>query len=322
MENQTFLSEYPNLEEWYFHRAGQENQKQLFDLCRSLNHSEIQNVSLDISKFLTQIFETTSNLKSDLECLEELCLLQGVEINAIYVKIIESSITENCISQLFEVFKNLAMQSKSAVYCFFSAWMALNTDQLEECIELCDITDVSNSDFKGLAGQANLELQNFEEALACFEAATEEKPLDPIHWFWLAKSAFALNRPEEAWQASMECYKLRPTHVEACLLLGIIASEENFYPDNLIDAWTALWGHLQHTANQGLISGILFEIGFKLEDEDKMIELINQLNFRKLASSSDFSKNLGSILKGLNKQGWFEANKLFIDRYESGINPS
>ncbi|SME89925.1 tetratricopeptide repeat protein [Pseudobacteriovorax antillogorgiicola] len=321
MSTSSYLSHYPNLEQWYFHKGLQDENRTLFRLCRSLNAEGFNEVCDNISFFFLNLTNLSENdLIETLEDLETYCSAMKTNYHNLVVQIVERSIKEDCWQSLYSSLSALARKSKMSIYCFMSAWMALNTDKREDCLEFYELSDQKNADFHSLLGQAYIELEQFDKAHRCFELSTEMAPLDPIHWFWHAKSAFTLGLTDEAWQSAKECQNLLPHNAEACVLLGMITTEIDGPRQSQLEvAWNALWPLIDHVEDPGFLAQLMFGIGFKMSDESYTHALIEKINFKRLARNTEFIGKLGSILRELASKPWPETNRLFLEKYQEAL---
>lgn len=301
MDDQTYLSSFPHLEEWYFNHGSQDfDNVILFKVCKALLTSNLTKL-IDRLCFILNTINQLDDASEELVQLESATSSFGLSLPDLLVHISEQSIHQNIETPLLHsTFSNIARKTATPTYCFLAAWICLNTGNYEGVIQNCKLSSTKNSDFFGIMGQAYLEMRNFKQALQNLELATEHAPLDPLHWFWLAKCLFSMEQIEEAGHAALHCFKLVPDNIEAAVLVSIVL-EDTSCIHILKDAWNEVVEHIQSEDSiNGYIVNVLLSIAIKLKDKSKIQEAINTAEPLHIQKCSLLRENCFKFIEDLN----------------------
>ena len=258
--------------------------------------------------------------KDNLEELEDFCSSFDAAFSQILLAIVERTILAG-VSDIFapSLYK-LAQNAKLTVYCFIGAWLALNEDNPTQAIALCDLAPQKSGDIYGLKGQACLDAQHYRRAHQAFVQSTRLAPLDPVQWFWLAKSSYALANHEEAWQAASKCHDLAPQNLEAVVLMSIIARSTK-EASKINQVWSLLWSISGPSIQSAPVLITLLELALSLEDSRKLEAILEQTALESLSPSKELAKKLPPLLRELEKDCFVGLKPKALDTLAKVFSP-
>ncbi len=312
MTSHLIIDRFPKLSAWY-HTQGKQQENILCDLCDSIAQSETASVIQSLASLLTE--QVKSNATENIQYLEDSCSAFACELSQIILQAAERGIYENQIAPLYAALSKLATSTKLTVYCFIAAWVALNCDDPQNCIKLCDKTNAKSSDLYGLKGQACMESQQFQLAWDCFQLATQLAPKDPLQWFWLAKAAYAMGQNNHAWDAAEQCHILEPRDVQIGILLSLIAMIEPYQNQRLLYAWHALWDITDGEISNGYLIAVMMEIALLLRSPLKLQQIIHATNVARMTYTEDLTRKLPQFLRELQRTDFTAIKPQAIDLF-------
>jgi tetratricopeptide (TPR) repeat protein len=225
----------------------------------------------------------------------------------------------------FDLISQLADQSGLMAFRFMSAWIALNLDQLDECINECEKVEVPSSSIAALHGQALLEAGRAEEAALTLEVCVKLNPKELYGWFQLVKAQFCIDEFDSAWESLEKCSKLAPQSSEVAFFKALVAMKTLENTDRLRAAWQAAKVHFKRNADYQQYFSYLICIGFALNEEGILKEIIAMADFDKLKLQADFLSEIPKILRELQVKKWHEVATMFLGEIteisEQGLAP-
>lgn len=302
---------YPAIEEY----ANRESELKTHSkaICKVMTSPTVNQLESQLSLFLENLLLDATDPNEALDEIFSELLAVKIHLYEALSATVESCIQFNCVKHIFPTFQKIGSLSGDPIFCFFTAFMALNLNDHQTCIQFCQKSSSQSSDFHALEAQAHFEQGNYLKASENYELASEENPLNPMYWYWLAKTYFLTDQTRESWEAALQCVKLQSEDIEACTLLSIIALEAKTNIDYLNTSWDYLRKFLPEKNYQAGVFTHLSKIAMALKDEKKILEAIREIDFESLRKSKFFQGDLTEILKSLNNHKFIEAHTKLID---------
>ena len=179
MDEHNLLEELPKLEEWYSQQSLVDADPNLMQLCQILNQPAGQSSFGQLGYFLSNL----SQHGDSLEAIEDALLSIDLELAKILVPLIETALQNSHHEELYPAIVKVAERTANPSYCFLASWLALNIHRLEDCVAFAKWTEIRNPDYFGVLGQAYLEMEEFDNAIECFEKASEHQLWTQCHGF-------------------------------------------------------------------------------------------------------------------------------------------
>lgn len=214
----------------------------------------------------------------------------------------------------YQLMEDAAKKLNDAPLCFLSAWGALNSNKLEECIRISQIMEEDYAPMLTIRGQAQLELGYCNDAINSLDAALELSPHDPLIWYQLAKAELVLGHLEKAWMATSVCDKICPCNEDVAILYTLIATDKLAQNDEWFDvAWQALQQISQEAneQNQQLLYHMML-LAFAKKEKTWAEEIITKINWLQVEASWIQNKQLSTILKQLGDLQWYDLSSIVL----------
>lgn len=205
-----------------------------------------------------------------------------------------------------------------STFNFLSAWLALNNDLPDICVEEAEKIDRPVAPLLTIQGQALLELGQAHRAIDALKLATNIEPKEILAWFQLAKAYHVTDDHDLAFMALRECRKIAPECQEIAVFMTLVAISEN-HPDKakIGESWDYMQRFAaQESDNPDFIKAMM-DLAFKNGQEHQVQWVLNNFSI-----SSAFGKPQGvpllpTILRAFQSKQWFELAADFLSK----INP-
>lgn len=322
VEIKKFIDYFPGLKNNCLTKGeNQENQLPLIQgIASSLDSQSIQDVVDSFTneiKKITEQFTNNSDLKTLIQAVEMKLSLLDTDLWKVFSFICEQSIIQNISAELAAALDDLSNHSKVEMLYFLAAWMHINRDEIDLCIETCLKLSTNYSPVLGLLGQCYIEKGKYKEAVTALEDATEIGPYDAVNWYLLSRAYLKNEQYQEAWDSCQKCLELQPKAPDIPIQMALIANSVK--PENRSWKQIALLANQKSTetntdSSEALIVSLHFSID--LDKRDVTLDLIKKMNFQILMRDQFFKKEMGSVMKRLNEKCWPEASIMFISKIE------
>jgi hypothetical protein len=241
---------------------------------------------------------------------EERLLSLDFDFMRVACDIAEFAITNRGGADFLHLMQEIANQSELQVFRFLAAWTALNTNQLELCIEECEKIDTPFACVYTLQGQAFLESGQVNEAIDNLRLAVELGPNEVLSHFQLAKAYQVNGDSTKAWHTLEECQRLSADHPEIDGFKAMIAlahtdtQQSAVWLDEIVPK---LMDHVRNDPNNPAMVQLAIEATLKLSVEARIYDLLQIANWGELRFDREFLAAVPTILKRLDHQGWKRA---------------
>lgn len=209
---------------------------------------------------------------------------------------------------------SLARQTNLVSFWFLRAWTALNSEDFETCIRICDSVHEDFAPIFTLKGQALLESGFAQESIPALEKALELDPGEILTWFQLAKAEWTLNHPLEAWDALDQCLRLRKLHPEVLIFQAQIALESETMNHKRADLLPRLTPFLEHLHNDPQYAECITRLALLLSSKEITTKVIKRISWSEIYEDLIRQKALSWILKRLGEYGWFDLANIILSQ--------
>jgi tetratricopeptide (TPR) repeat protein len=230
----------------------------------------------------------------------------GIDLTVFVSDFATASIELNRGHEYVPLVKALADVTNLLSYRFLLAWMALNLNDLEQCIFECEKIDQPYAAIYTIHGQALLELGKAAEAIEILSIATELDPKEILAQFQLAKANLVIGDYQAAWHSARECWRHSANDPDVALILSLIANEMAATPKIIEEAWSALSSFLRvGCTNTGLVTSLL-DLSFKKGEKTWAALVVDRTNWAVIFSNAEIYQKIGKILRSFGENGWLD----------------
>lgn len=321
------LGDYPKLYRWYSERL--ENPPEvsdhvatlIFNTGRALEHSLEGRLRIWMSA-VEHFFNHATDGQRDFLKAERTFQECDVDFFVLASELAETALKTAKGPTFQSLMQQIADKSQLSVFRFFSAWTALNTGELDLCIDECEkITDPFACVYT-LQGQAFLETGSVDEAIDALVLAIDLSPQEVMAHFQLAKAYFTKDEFEKAWLCLEKCKALMPDHPEVQTFMAMIALR--------IDDTASRAGKLQQILPELLVLlesdqeniDLLFltiDATFLVEDKNAMGTILETVSWEKLRKQPKFMSQIATILRELDKKNWRDISLALLTKLTSDL---
>ena len=284
------LEDHPQLWRWFAsHREVRESDDPvtytLYRLCCALSAEDSQFLPC-LEATLSHLL-TVENPASVVDGVERIMAQSGAPLAEFFTEALEFALLQGCGGQFHDLMAALAAKSKLVTFYFLAAWMALNLDQLEDCINHCELVTTPFAPITTLHGQALLDLGEADEAIDVLQIAVKLAPEEPLAWFQLAKAFHLRDRNEEALAALRRLRRILPKNGEVCLMMVIVVAAVNEADPALCEeAWNAIMPFAGDLTKDCVTVSHMFNLAMKSGRQEYMTWVIDNANRRRRSSLS------------------------------------
>lgn len=303
------LQDYPKLARWYLGRIDSPPTSDdlvghfIWMICRCLQQDDAAMVASWVSS-LKEFANTSQSPCDDYRRAEEILAEAGLNISELATEVAETAVKKGTTDDLLNMMTRMADDSHLVVFRFLAAWIALNTDDLNRCVDECEKIDQPFASVYTIHGQALLELGRPKEAIEVLNVAVSISPNEILAWFQLAKAYHIEGDVEKSWNALELTRRLAPQSAEVAAFMAMIALQEPRDSDRLRKAGSILFPHLtEFAANEGLAVTAL-QLAMALQDQAQAAIIAETAHWDKFVLAPGFLKKLPPILRSLAQLEW------------------
>lgn len=255
--------------------------------------SKTENAELDYEKIVQLFFNKKLSL---LECISKAC---------------ETSIQESN-TEILTSLTGLADLTAHDGLRFLAAWFALNSNDLQTCIDQCNRCTHDSAQMLTLKGQALLETSQIKPAIEALSEATKYDANEILAWFQLAKAYYAIDKFIQAYTALNKCLQLEPNNSEIKLFLGFVAlhldqSAQQRCCQLLLD------GRHPHSGNAEYCSTLL-ALAIGCDDKSAAVEIIETGQWMTFLQNKSFQSQLAELLRQLERKNWWPESRALLEK--------
>lgn len=189
---------------------------------------------------------------------------------------------------------------------FLAAWTALNTGDLETCIDECEKEIEPHAPIYTLLGQALLESGRSNEAIEALKIAIKLDRHDALALFQLIKAYLVMGNTHEAAAASDRCRLVVGKNVELeCLSAMVVLSDHAKNHDFAEQTLNRLGQFFKEDPGNLDLMTLAFDVADMKGDQIALANLFRTADISRLARRSDFLSKMTLILKKLGERQWF-----------------
>lgn len=315
---------FQKLKSWLEHHQIQPDKTQEplqyfnWKFCDILNSNEslLPFLLLD---FYKECLSSKEDLSKIIKSLDTFLARHEFDFYQFIAQITEISLNHLLGEEILVILRQLNQKAEIPQFRFLAAWVALNTNNLQDCIYQATKLGNKNADALTIKGQALLESNMIDEGIATLEAATRIDSTQTLAWFQLAKGYYSISRYEESWYALRHCQRLNPNNAEIALFLAILALQTS-QKDWLKIAWISLKPHLTDYCDNIEVVLKLLLIAIHLKQKAMAQEVINSADWSKIQNNKAFLANISSILHPLGQNQWYDLANLLLIKVTNKTN--
>lgn len=316
MDYMGHLAKYPGLADWYArehstHKDREQGPSQfVFKLCESLSLSTT-NTPLSLADQMDVYFQSKSEALDNYLGAEAIINRCNESLLNIISNIGETAVRSGTSKRFIAAVSNAADKTGIIGLRFLSAWMCLNTGDLQRCVAECEKVDEPFASIYTILGQALLELHEPQQAIDALRVAVKLSPDEILAWFQLAKCYYALNDSENAFRSLLECERISPRNIEIALFQAFIANDSDNQSIQL-NAYRNLKPHLGSYAGDAEVVFNLLQLGIKLGDKALLEKCLAEINFERLRTDNRFAQLVSPFLRNLYDRNWMDLSAKFL----------
>jgi len=276
----------------------------VWQLARSMTASDPARLICAWNEAIDDLINDNKNAYEDFLAAEDLLILLGVNFMEVSVEIAEKSLTAGLSDAMLATCERAADATAMVSFRFLAAWLALNSNELERCIDLCEKVEQPFSAIYTLHGQALIESLQPAAAIEVLEAATSLSPQEILAWFQLAKAYDINEQPEEAWRCLQSCLALAPQNLEIATFMAIVSLHEPSEQDKQMAAWNTLWPHRHLLREKTNFVVLMADLSFALNEAKLFQQLIEVIDWQALYGEANFMRALPKILRQMHQRKW------------------
>lgn len=305
------MSHFPKLEEWYESASSSAAKDLKVVFLREMAHSfSLSPAELGLRHWMRHLALFIDSAQGDPQVFldfEEQCYAFDIDFMKIACDVAEFAIRHERGHDFLNLMQSVADKTDLQVFRFLAAWTALNTHQLQLCIDECEKIETPFACVYTLQGQAYLERGDLAMAQDSLKLALALAPADMMTLFQLAKVYYLRDETQLAWATLCQCEQIQAHHPEVDSFKTVVAlkhTDEVEQRDWLRLMVPVMLQHLgQEPANAAMLH-LLFEVQLALSDEEGMQQMLAIADWRQLKRDPDFMGGLADILRLLDQKGW------------------
>jgi tetratricopeptide (TPR) repeat protein len=196
---------------------------------------------------------------------------------------------------------------------FLLAWIYLNLNQLQDCVDQCEAIEDFSAAAYTLKGQAELEMGSVDAAIETLAIAVKLDANEVLGWFQLTKALYAQGKYQAAWNAAAQCSRLATTSGEVAYIKGLLATLKGSikWAD---EAWPQMVEHLPVQKGNSHFVSTLLTLAIQRNDMLGFKMVVKQLDADDLVADRDFMSKLAPILKELGTRHQFVEAKMLLEK--------
>lgn len=311
---------YPKLHDWYSVRKSGLQPARYDTVIESTAFSIAEAVFAATAKTRISIWHTTLDTflnqsefpRDDYQKLERFLSGMHFDLTQFNSELGYEAFQENMVRDFSGTINHLARKTNLVSFWFLSAWTALNTEDYESCLSICESVKEDFAPIFTIKGQALLESGFTQESIPAFERSLELDPGDLLTWFQLAKAEWTLNHPEEAWNALEQCLQKTGQHPEVLIFQAQIAVESESMGGKRVELLSRLKPFLDSLHGDSLYANFVTRLALVLGSKESTREIIEKISWAKVCEDLIKQKSLAPILKQLGKYGWYDLAQIVL----------
>ena len=316
------LHDFPALAKWY---AENEQRPQptdglkhaIWHICHALAHDGIPLVDY-WQKALQPLIHSSGEPERDFTELQNTLATGGMDIFAVSTEVAELAVSVNRSQEYFTLMQNLADKTGLAVFRFIAAWTALNSDDVDGCIDECEKVETPVACINTLHGQALLESGRTDEAIEVLKIAVSLSPKELLAIFQLAKAYHITDQHQLAWESMQECDALAPGNDEIAYFLAMIAlSVTHDSEEKISEATNKMISSFETTPDSAMKFIMLCDLAFRAKFNETFTQALAIADFDELRKSPELMTKTAWILRELDQLGWQESSVEFLTKMTS-----
>jgi tetratricopeptide (TPR) repeat protein len=301
---------YPQYWAWYRSKSDAEGLRPYERFAWDLMHALVSPRRDGIKEWILAIERlprVSANLLEDFLIADSLVQELGkVALPMILSQLAERSIVLGDGEKCQKAIRKFADQIPISALRFLSAWMALNLNQLEVCIEECEKEREPHAAVYTLLGQALLESGRALEAIDALKVAVKLDRKDPVTQVQIIKAYLVSNQPQKAIEPIVYCRELLGYNIEiecfaAMVVIQLGGSMQEFCFDTA-DRLMQLFE--QEPSNLDLLS-LTADVIFACNRQDVAEKLFSCADFPKLSRRPDFIGKMAKLLRQAGEKQWY-----------------
>ena len=265
-----------------------------------------------LDDFLNSGDETGSSYQRNERILKDL----GIDLAVFISDFATVGIELNRGQEYSPLVEILAERTNLLSYRFLLAWMALNLNDLERCIQECEKVDQPYAAIYTMHGQALLEMGKAAEAIEVLAIAVELDPREYLAQFLLAKASLITSDYATAWSAAKACWKHSANDPEVAMLLSLVANEMTATPAVLDEAWLALSAFLREGCTNEVLIANLLGLSFKRREKDWARLVVERTDWGEVFSNPGIYQNIGKILRNFGEHHWLDLAAVILKEFD------
>ena len=310
------LDDYPKLVKWYALRretlpnGGDPVTAFLHQVCNALKEDDQRFVK----RFADALATLVTHPRGAALCndVEQALAEKGAVFTELTSEAAELALAHGQGEQYFDLLRTLGDRTSLATFRFLAAWVALNLNCLEDCIEQCELVEQPIAQVQTLHGQALLESGEAEEAIQVLEAAVHNSPDEVLAWFQLAKAYHVLERYAQAIDTVRRLRRIAPQSAEVSLMMAIVVlSSGANEPTLVLETWRAVSLFVKDLDGDATNLGYLFDLALRSGEEANMVWLIENISWDRARRAEGFTRFVTKALRALTP--WPRSAQRFIE---------
>lgn len=319
-EQESRLLALPKLNQWFAGKTSKPPRLEemedfhLFFIARSINSSHLKTRPSWITHLDQVITSSPSLLRHILET-DALAAELGSSLVDLYGILAEHAVVTNYGPHARHVLRKIAHSTDLAAFHFLVAWISFNLNELDECIQECELVNEPFGPVHTLLGQALLESGKVSSAIDALNVAIRISPNDPLPLVQLIKAQLVAGMPSECFKAIDRCRQLVGNNIEIdCLAAMAILSSQTPPKDFCLKTLEAIAAHMSDTPTDVNALELGMELAAGLGLKDWSTRFANIWVCAKEEDSTVIAKNLAKILKRNRDLNWHDVSKIILDK--------
>ncbi len=264
---------------------------------------------------IDQFIRCSSSPRDDFLIADSLSLELGLPLVDHFSRLAEMAIRADEGQRATHSLVLLANKVNLSAVRFLAAWAALNTGDLETCIDECEKEIEPHAPMYTLLGQALLESGRALEAVDALKVAIKLDATDALAFFQLIKAYLVIGDTQHAAQTANRCRLIIGKNIEIECLSAMIVLADQAKNHEFADQTLARLAEFfrDDPGNLDLMT-LAFDVADMKGDQITLANLFSMADIVRLARRSDFLAKVTLILKKLGDRQWFGLSKQLSER--------
>lgn len=316
--NEHPLAHLPNLWQWY--RSKQTtalihpSEILLWNVVRGLITPNNDGTSCWVQG-IEQFLRCSSSHREDFLIADSLSQELSVPLVEHFSILVETAIHADQGRKAMTSLIQLANKVNLSAIRFLAAWTALNSGDLETCIDECEKEIEPHAPIYTLLGQALLESGRAREAVDALKVATRLDSHDALALFQLVKACLVIGNTKDAASAANKCRAVAGKNVEIeCLSAMVVLADHaknSEFAEQTLDRLKNFFK--EDPGNLDLLT-LAFDVADMKGDQISLADLFHLADIARLSRRSDFMSKVTVILRKLGERQWFGLSQQFSEK--------